>query len=414
MDIKNPANIQVSSPNSNSDDKNSVFDLNSQFMIRTMKNDLEALSNEKPPTAMPLPSIAPAVKKPPTPPAQVKPVTASPVAPSPKPFIPPSSPALKSAAPPVDLPISPPKPVFSPFTEKLNAEILKTENQNKKEPLPPAPKPITAIEPISVLREKETYPPATKTSKIYKIIFIFGGLLILTAAVIGFFIWQQSQPSTSPSPKPSASVTPSQTPPVRKILLEADSQRIIGLQADQKIKDALLASFLASPSPANSLTEILIEKTGGQTASTAYLNLAQIDQELKFYILEKVGDQLSGQSNLFIWTQTEGLAETAIKDVFRPVLIAELSTAASSTTVMETIKLMEPDMLSAFVVLTGKGLPDKKSFLDNIYKNVTIRYINLPDSSLTIDYAIVDRLLLITTSKASMYAVIDRLQNTTQ
>ena len=53
--------------------------------------------------------------------------------------------------------------------------------------------------------------------------------------------------------------------------------------------------------------------------------------------------------------------------------------------------------------------PAIKEFQDNIYNEVVIRYINLPTSDLSIDYAIIEDKLIITTSKDSMYAVIDNL-----
>ena len=53
--------------------------------------------------------------------------------------------------------------------------------------------------------------------------------------------------------------------------------------------------------------------------------------------------------------------------------------------------------------------PAIKEFQDNIYNEVVIRYINLPTSDLSIDYAIIEDKLIITTSKDSMYAIIDNL-----
>jgi len=50
-----------------------------------------------------------------------------------------------------------------------------------------------------------------------------------------------------------------------------------------------------------------------------------------------------------------------------------------------------------------------EEFQDNTYKGVTVRYINFPTSDLSVDYAIIDNKLIITTSKDSMYAVIDTL-----
>ena len=53
--------------------------------------------------------------------------------------------------------------------------------------------------------------------------------------------------------------------------------------------------------------------------------------------------------------------------------------------------------------------PATEEFQDNTYKNVNIRYLNFSDPSLTLDYAIVGDYLVITTSRESMYGVIDRL-----
>ena len=48
-------------------------------------------------------------------------------------------------------------------------------------------------------------------------------------------------------------------------------------------------------------------------------------------------------------------------------------------------------------------------FQDNIYREAVIRYLNFPDPGLSIDYAIIDNNLVITTSRESMYRAIDSL-----
>jgi len=50
-----------------------------------------------------------------------------------------------------------------------------------------------------------------------------------------------------------------------------------------------------------------------------------------------------------------------------------------------------------------------EEFQDNIYQDIAIRYLNFPSPDLSIDYAIVDNKLVITTSRESMYAMIDAL-----
>jgi hypothetical protein len=54
--------------------------------------------------------------------------------------------------------------------------------------------------------------------------------------------------------------------------------------------------------------------------------------------------------------------------------------------------------------------PSVKSFKNNVYKGVEIRYLNLPNPDLTIDYAVVNNLLILSTSKAAMYEIIDRIK----
>jgi len=65
--------------------------------------------------------------------------------------------------------------------------------------------------------------------------------------------------------------------------------------------------------------------------------------------------------------------------------------------------------ISSVLLLNKKRTAnDNLTFQENTYRNITIRYINLADKYLSIDYAIVNNNLIITTSQESMYAAIDR------
>lgn len=55
------------------------------------------------------------------------------------------------------------------------------------------------------------------------------------------------------------------------------------------------------------------------------------------------------------------------------------------------------------------GEPAAEGFQDNVYQNINIRYLNFPESSLTVDYALAGGYLIITTSKESMYRAIYRI-----
>jgi len=67
------------------------------------------------------------------------------------------------------------------------------------------------------------------------------------------------------------------------------------------------------------------------------------------------------------------------------------------------------DDISSFIFKNEILESATEEFQDNIYNGVTMRYINFPTSDLSVDYAIIGDKLIITTSKDSMYAVIDAL-----
>jgi hypothetical protein len=60
-------------------------------------------------------------------------------------------------------------------------------------------------------------------------------------------------------------------------------------------------------------------------------------------------------------------------------------------------------------LILSEVAPTSGPFLAGTYRNVTIRYRNLPLPTTTIDYALTGTTLLVTTSKSSMYAALDRL-----
>ena len=73
---------------------------------------------------------------------------------------------------------------------------------------------------------------------------------------------------------------------------------------------------------------------------------------------------------------------------------------------------MTNDLKQSFALTTTKVV--SVGFLDNTYQGVAIRYRNFIDSNNTIDYAVInapngDTYLVITSSKAHIYAVIDRI-----
>lgn len=71
------------------------------------------------------------------------------------------------------------------------------------------------------------------------------------------------------------------------------------------------------------------------------------------------------------------------------------------------------DLKNLFMDNLGEGISTAGTFQDTIYKEIPIRYLNLSSHSAAIDYAIVDNMLIITTSRDSMFNLIDYVQNKT-
>ncbi len=76
----------------------------------------------------------------------------------------------------------------------------------------------------------------------------------------------------------------------------------------------------------------------------------------------------------------------------------------------EQVKNKESALIELASYVPTAGKPAISTFSDNIYKDVAIRYINLPSPEITIDYAFYEDKLLVAFSKLSMYHLIDAIK----
>ena len=116
----------------------------------------------------------------------------------------------------------------------------------------------------------------------------------------------------------------------------------------------------------------------------------------------KIPNGLNPSSNftLFIYSQDKGK---------RLGLVIPIK---NSTQTQNILKQWESTILTDLkeLIYDSETTIEDIQLNDNTYKDVAIRYINLPDPDLSIDYAVVDGLLLITTSKESALTAIDQLK----
>lgn len=83
-----------------------------------------------------------------------------------------------------------------------------------------------------------------------------------------------------------------------------------------------------------------------------------------------------------------------------------------SETLVQDLKEWEETMVADLrPMLLSNEVPAgfTEEFQDNLYQGTAIRYMNFPTPDLSLDYAIINNKLIITTSRESMYAVIDTL-----
>ena len=130
-----------------------------------------------------------------------------------------------------------------------------------------------------------------------------------------------------------------------------------------------------------------------------YFSFEEVFQFLGINIPNNIN--LLEEHTLFFYSQEEGN---------RLGIVAKVAGADENfkTNLRFWEKTMKKDLEPIFL---GQklGEPAAEGFQENTYKNVVISYLNFSDPSLTIDYAVVGNYLIITSSRESMYRVIDRL-----
>jgi len=222
-------------------------------------------------------------------------------------------------------------------------------------------------------------------------------LRMVTAGIVVFallgggaflFFKKQAGPETQ-TPATPAKVEPQFSPP----LINIEQQKIVSL--NQRSLLQILREEGQKEQVINSFKRINILKSESEV-----LSLPELLQGLEISISPYVFSEMEDQYNLLIFSQQSGKRIGLIIKIKNP----------------ENLKIQmknwEPDMLNSFKNLYAFELPGpaaSKTFLDDNYRNVIIRYKNLPYSTLTLNYTILDNLLFIGTSKETIYTAIDRI-----
>lgn len=340
-------------------------------------------------------------------------------------FTGPAKPAAKEPELFVDIKSEPPKAPTAPSAEKSAAPAP------QKSPMP-AEKPIPLKMPTGLTPEmfsKKMAETEEETLDIKKVLLVALPSIAILALIVGG-IWfllkgpdQQSpaQFSQTPSPSQTASSPPpvTQTPPA---VFRTDSQKIFTLKDGQEKADleAALLQMTETEEPVGNFIQIIFKDGQGE-----FVSLSQITSfaGTDFFDLPtqtsagNLKNQLDlSEASFFAYSQDRNQSSgspfnASLSNLGRAGLAVTIN-ATSTEELAKSLKDLEQLMLNGLSILlpgNKNNLPANAAFSDATHNGVAVRYVNLPNSELALDYAILDNKLIFATSKESMFAAIDRI-----
>lgn len=311
-----------------------------------------------------------------------------------------------------------PKPVTPPI-RPFPQEQFKPISEIEKEipsPTPPEKEILRAEAEIPPLGAE---PPPPKRGGKLKFILII--IFIIATLVVASRYLTTLKPSNTPQQPPSGPSAVSNIPSNNTPQTPTPTPLIEGL--------ASLQINLSSPTDGNLLTNFyrylqtnyLNKNIALPQMAVAnirigndWLNFNQLEEKLNINFPGEVKSTLSQDFSLLLFS------EDTNKNLRLAIIIKTNDASLTSQKMRDwenavigdiTLghKTMVENLKSLFLVSSIKFVAGRE-FSTNVYRQITIRYLNLADPETTIDYIILDDKLIITTSRESMYAVIDKLK----
>lgn len=339
--------------------------------------------------AVPAPKSAVSLPAGGLPPVPVMPAAPRPPMPAPASIILPVKPALPPIAPvavPKPIPPAAGIPLFRPAVPSV---------------IPPAV-PFVLVKPaapMSALPAEISVEEGGRERIMFlaKRIALFGGLAVVIGGIAGVVIYYLIPPAAPLAPKTPAA------------LFSVDDIKIINL--GQEPEKVLTEEIRTLGSEAlgleKSFTQVLF-KTETEKCFTLKRNCViesrYLEPEEIYDVLgAAVPPYLTGLADdnftLFVYNQ-DGSPR------FGAVILASDSEAAFAD-----ISAEESGLAGYWELLTGAAFPSPEGYKDSVYQNINIRYLNLPDPYLAVDYASYParNYLLFATSRESIFALVDKL-----
>lgn len=286
------------------------------------------------------------------------------------------------------------KEVFSSISQPISPAALPSDDVFKsvekesvvfKKPLPQTP---LAPAPVPSLVNIETSSANFLSGRNLKLVFVVLLVLIVGGGTIVYFKYFKSNLPVDSSIIGNNGIIPIVTPeplfPVDgTIKVVADS----GVSLIDSVKTAVSSSSLKK----GSFNRVLINKQETPLSLDGFLNGLNIN------ISDEVKNGLTNDYTFFVYGQDQGS---------RYGFVIKTNSDISSQLVNWEQKMFK-DLSSLY--FEGNPQTVSAEFRNSGDYPVSIRYINLPDPGVSLDYALSNNLLIITTSKDSMIDLISKL-----
>lgn len=298
------------------------------------------------------------------------------------------------------------------------AEKTAMEKEMKKVPLPGIEKPPT--EEIVITRVGVLPFHRTKSFRL-----VLSGLAIILITIAGLtFYWQKyyeqiplipevlrnlfvPKPAIppeekvgeiAPAPPPPPVERPAEVPP--SLLLTREPEKTVTLtprtKSKEDILEALTIEIQTQESP-DTLKRIILKVDEHYLTSQEFFDTLEVSTPAGWLA------NFAGEFNFFIYTQNEGYRWAAV------LKWRDAQKALNDMQKWETTGL-DKDLNPLYFGIV-KGLPVVKEFVSDstMHRNVDVRYMNFPFEDLSVDYAFYKDYLLLSSSRKSMYKLVDLL-----
>lgn len=299
----------------------------------------------------------------------------------------------------------------APFFLKRRAKnLLKEAREKAAKPATSTPK---TVPPAPV---KETVKPAPLPAKKAEkpslnwpriILASVAGLVVLGLVfLLIYYLFANNQPEQQPGTQIPA-VTPG-VPPEK--LIAAQFEEALTLENQEGFFVDFKES-LAKQLKSGFFKNVLIKKI--ENYEEKYLTLPETLALFDSQIPQSVLNRLSGEYNFLIYQQPASSQDSPFQGENssdkRLVLALKIKNKEGLAAEMEKWR---PTMVQDLGLLYfGKNLGKQKTevFQENFYRGALIYYLNFPEPNLSLDYLVLDDLLLLASSRESTFALVDKI-----